>query len=433
MFKFKKIASFALAMVMGTAMSVPVFAVETISFDSNSIGQKYKVEFNTGVLFNSQTNKNNLTSVKGNITQVVYRINTGHDVFTIGYDIGEDGFSLEIMEKEISKMIEDVNIDILSEPRLQGNKAISINDLQIESIELFTFNNKSLHSDNIETQFNNVKNVYELGYKEHIVNEPIEHNKAQKESNTIDGSYHYLKLISDEVYTFWHNQLSSSDDTVCVPTLSSPHGGDGNNRYDSGFQWFPNDVDVNFYTDVETDENQTKLWYKYDQSTLDNLNVDTNEALEMEVVFYNYNDSSVATANKGNSFQLIKSGVTWSTNQPNHYKDTNFGDPEEEVSFCVGVDDTTDLVANRWYYWKINGTKGTQSNYANDGRFKVVAQRGYRTIGGGAFSVFAEEHEPMKRLGLLGSQNWVSASENAWDLADANDDWNFVSETDPVK
>lgn len=187
-------------------------------------------------------------------------------------------------------------------------------------------------------------------------------------------------------------------------------------------------------TDVAENENRTKLWYKYDQSTLNNLNVDSNEALEMEVVFYNYNKSSTSQNDKGNAFQLIKSGSTWATNQPNSYRDTNFLDNNQEVSFCVGVDDTSDLVAGRWYYWYINGTKGTTANnYPNDGRFKVTAQRGYRLLGSGTWSVFADEHEAIRSLGIPSNLNWVPADENAWTYAAANDDWNFDSSTDPVK
>lgn len=106
----------------------------------------------------------------------------------------------------------------------------------------------------------------------------------------------------------------------------------------------------------------------------------------------------------------------------------------QEVSFCVGVDDTSDLVAGRWYYWYINGTKGTTANnYPNDGRFKVTAQRGYRLLGSGTWSVFADEHEAIRSLGIPSNLNWVPADENAWTYAAANDDWNFDSSTDPVK
>lgn len=109
-------------------------------------------------------------------------------------------------------------------------------------------------------------------------------------------------------------------------------------------------------------------------------------------------------------------------------------DNNQEVSFCVGVDDTSDLVAGRWYYWYINGTKGTTANnYPNDGRFKVTAQRGYRLLGSGTWSVFADEHEAIRSLGIPSNLNWVPADENAWTYAAANDDWNFDSSTDPVK
>ena len=75
----------------------------------------------------------------------------------------------------------------------------------------------------------------------------------------------------------------------------------------------------------------------------------------------------------------------------------------------------------------------TANNYPNDGRFKVTAQRGYRLLGSGTWSVFADEHEAIRSLGIPSNLNWVPADENAWTYAAANDDWNFDSSTDPVK
>ena len=60
----------------------------------------------------------------------------------------------------------------------------------------------------------------------------------------------------------WHNQLLYSD-TQCSISLVSPHLGDGNNRYDSGFQWFPDQLGVLFTEDQSPNVNRTKLWYKY--------------------------------------------------------------------------------------------------------------------------------------------------------------------------
>lgn len=114
---------------------------------------------------------------------------------------------------------------------------------------------------------------------------------------------------------------------------------------------------------------------------------------------------------------------------------TSFSDNPNEVSFCVGVNDTSDLVANKWYYWYIDGLKGsTANNYRHDGRFRVAAQRGYRLvgIGSGAFSVFAEEHEGICRLGVPDGNNWVPEGTTAWTLAASNKTWHFKSSTDPV-
>lgn len=57
----------------------------------------------------------------------------------------------------------------------------------------------------------------------------------------------------------------------------------------------------------------------------------------------------------------------------------------------------------------------------------------YRLLDSGTWSVFADEHEAIRSLGIPSNLNWVPADENAWTYAAANDDWNFDSSTDPVK
>ena len=254
-------------------------------------------------------------------------------------------------------------------------------------------------------------------------------------STAINGSYHFTKVVGKDPVIAWHNQTTDTD-TVCSTYLKEPHGGDGNSRYrsGSGYKWFPNYVKVDFVTDIYSGQNRTQLWYKYDQSQLNNLQQDDNEALEMEVVFYNYLNAT-AEKEKGSSYQYHKTdeSSSWATNQPNAYIDTTFSDNNDEISFCVGVDDAADLTANTWYFWLIDGWAGTEeNNYVNDGRFKVTAQRGYRYNGAGTWSVFAEEHEPILSLGITEAQRWV-ADKNAWDMARDGEVWNFESGTDPVK
>ena len=47
---------------------------------------------------------------------------------------------------------------------------------------------------------------------------------------------------------------------------------------------------------------------------------------------------------------------------------------------------------------------------ANDGRFKVIAQRSYRHLLSGAYGVFSEEHEHIMRLGIPFDNNWLQAN-----------------------
>lgn len=426
--------SLTLIFALMLSLSATAHANESISdYDSPKASREnsYRIDFQNDILFNSPTMRSNLSTISESLDEVVFTVDAGDDTFTVGYNLGDEIYSLEKIMQQIEITVDEINSDVKTEARVSSNNHILLSDLQLKYIVVDT----TAPVSDIELSLSGVMSSRRIS-KTPTVEEISEHKAVEntlKRVNTIDGSYHHLEVIWDQAYTYWYNQLAGTDN-MCSPSISAPHGGDGNNRYASGYQWFPNEVDVNFYTDVAENENRTKLWYKYDQSTLNNLNVDSNEALEMEVVFYNYNKSSTSQNDKGNAFQLIKSGSTWATNQPNSYRDTNFLDNNQEVSFCVGVDDTSDLVAGRWYYWYINGTKGTTANnYPNDGRFKVTAQRGYRLLGSGTWSVFADEHEAIRSLGIPSNLNWVPADENAWTYAAANDDWNFDSSTDPVK
>lgn len=427
----KKIISLILVCVLCLSLSAFTTAEGSVGATERT-EELYRIKFEDGVSYGTSVLQSTLTSVSANLEEVVFTVDAGFDTFTIGYYLGNENFSPKEIYEGVSKAVDDLKQAIISEERISSRNTITLSDLELDYIlvrsspeDITTFAKKLVNTKEIK-RITTAPTETEL----------VEHRRniqSAARANTINGSYHYPDIIVDQVYTLWHNQLTGNDG-LCATSLSAPHSGDGNNRYESGYQWFPDYVDVNFYTDIAENENRTWLWYKYNQATLNNLNVDSNEALEMEVVFYNYNKSSTSYNQKGNAYQLIKSGSTWATNQPNSYRDTNFLDNSQEVSFCVGVDDTTDLVANRWYYWYINGTKGTtENNYPNDGRFKVIAQRGYRLLGGGAWSVFAEEHEPIRALGLASNQSWVPATESAWIYAEDNDDWNFDASIDPVK
>ena len=391
----------------------------------------YRISFQKDIMFNSPNLLDIVYTVSDNLDEIVFSIDAGDDIFTVGYYLGDEEFSWEKITKAIGKAVGELEYDIINDDRISKNNTVSLENFYLNYIVV----NSDTSISNMVSTLSGVISYKRIG-RVLTEKEDFEHVQNDNKSNrtiTIDGSYHHLVAAGEETFTYWYNQLTGMS-SMCAASASNPHLGDADNRYDSGFQWFPNEVDVNFYTDIAQNENRTKLWYRYNQSTLNNLNVDSNEALEMEVVFYNYYLIFTPYEDKGDAFQLIENGSTWCTNQPNCYRDTNAFDWGQEVSFCVGVDDTSELVANTWYYWYIDGIKGTTTNnYPNDGRFKVTAQRSYRFIGSGTWFVFAEEHEHIRSLGITASQNWVPANENAWVYAAANDDWNFNSSTDPVK
>lgn len=372
-----------------------------------------------------------MESISQDLKEVAFTIDAGDDIFTIGYSLGDEPFSLTKITQALEKTLDNIRDDIITDERLSSNNQVSAENMELEYVVIKTADSVS----KITSKLSNVTSTSPLvdatseEYKNHNI---VKSNVAR--SATINGSYHDRDVFREQHDIGWYNQATGRF-SVCTTSLTEPHSGDGNTRYDSGYQWFPDLVDVNFYTDVAENENRTKLWYYYYPGTLKNLNIDSNEALEMEVVFYNYRSTSTSLSNRGGAFQYEKSGSTWATNQPNSYRDTSFSDNPNEVSFCVGVNDTSDLVANKWYYWYIDGLKGsTANNYRHDGRFRVAAQRGYRLvgIGSGAFSVFAEEHEGICRLGVPDGNNWVPEGTTAWTLAASNKTWHFKSSTDPV-
>ncbi len=427
---YKRIVSnFLCITILFSALVAPSYAINNNDALYSNNETSYCIEFNDGINLYSPAVESNLESISQELKEVVFSVDAGDDVFTIGYYLGDEPFSMAKITQELEKTLDNIRDDIITDERLSSNNQVNAENMELEYVVINTTDSISKIESKLSevTSTNHLVDTIEGKYQNHNI---AKSNVAK--SATINGSYHDRDVFREQHDIGWYNQ-NTGRFSVCTTSPTAPHSGDGNNRYESGYQWFPDLVDVDFSTNVTATENRTKLWYYYYPNTLKNLNVDSNEALEMEVVFYNYTSSSTEASLKGSAFQYIKSGSTWATNQPNSYRDTSFADSKNKVSFCVGVDDTSDLVANKWYYWYIDGTKGTTANnYRHDGRFVVTAQRGYRLIGSGAWSVFAEEHEGIRRLGVNEDQNWVPEGTTAWSLAASNSTWHFKSSTDPV-
>lgn len=265
----------------------------------------------------------------------------------------------------------------------------------------------------------------------------------------IDASYYYFDILNRK---FWYNAYTGDSEQV-VSTPSSPYMGDGNNRYRLGYRWFPGTVEASFFSgNFQGLRTFVDLYFTFSSSELQYLNVDSNEALEMEVVFYNYTnpqnpedtgysfvpvDGNPSMGTEGLDF---REPVSWSATFENAYLDTSFFDNQNEISSCVGIYDTSDLVANQRYFWRINYAGcAIAQGYPNDGRYRVVAQRSYRIApeslieGSDEFMVFSEEKEGIIKYGLSGNQNWVDASLSAFVPNGTLRRWDFDISTDPVK
>ena len=395
--------------------------IDTATETDGSPGEEKNIQLSRVYLvdetkYKSSDNAYNLEILDEKISQIVFHADVKGETITMGVYWDNFAFSLESLKSEIDLLLEGLNSDegIVEKP----SPRITENDLNVYYYEVIEQTNANQKSSNIFPQLRHVKKINSI---ELLNDRPIvplnQLSSIQAVNSSINGSFHFLGLANE---IWWYNQ-NNGNISLCLPTLSAPHGGDGNARYEAGYQWFPNTVSVYFADRVFQGVSSVDLSYRYDQQTLDNLQLDSNEALEMEVVFYNYND--------GHSFfDETKDIVSWSTNQPNAYLDTRLFDNDQEASYCVGVADASDLIANKSYSWDIRKWGLPRSGSKHDGRFKVLAQRSYATFPIGApYSIFAEEHDPIRKLGVKDGYKWVDVS--AYDLTK----WTFDSASDPVQ
>lgn len=99
-------------------------------------------------------------------------------------------------------------------------------------------------------------------------------------------------------------------------------------------------------------------------SRLANLKACPNVTFEPDLVTYNYDRKHYLSDNT----------QAWSTNMPNGYLDTAFGDSADELTWTVGTSDAAKLAANTQYRTYVRTTNGNASSDTS----KVNAQKGVR-------------------------------------------------------
>lgn len=411
------IIAFALSMIPGvTAVQT---GVQEISKDT------WRLEFQEGLKLQSTLSRRNIEAVAEKISEVAFTVDGGKDVFTMGYYFGDTAVSYITLIEKAEELVKSLNEDIAQMEILAGNTQVELEDVQLRYVAVTDVRMPESES---SAKLVAVANQL-IGLKEEVTEywNMVEQPSAGQSLSAIDSSYHYQ--LSDHSSVLWHNGMTES---ACNTTAASPHRGDGNQRYASGYQWHPDIAEVSFVSNVSAGKNRTMLQYRYGQNALNNLVYDENEALEIEVQFYNYNSYGTSAANLGSAFQCSMN-ATWISSQPGAYLDTNFSDDQDIVALCVGCPDASQLVANTYYYWRIDSDAGDILNYPNDGRFRITAQRSYRNGGSSTWHIFGEEHEPQLVLGISNLYNWVPATQNAWVLAESGQSWRFNNTMDPVR
>lgn len=141
-----------------------------------------------------------------------------------------------------------------------------------------------------------------------------------------------------------------------------------------------------------------------DDESLSGCMSDTNETLEVEFLFYDYDYNAYTKYDYGDNTQ----GTYWETNQPRPYHDTTLCDLGQEVNFCIGCSDANEFEIDTYYYWWSYGVKTS-----NGSKAKVNVQTGHRTpsnVYESCWFVFGDQTHtivPYSQFNTPGSKNWT--------------------------
>ncbi len=236
---------------------IPFNPVNTDAATSSSIGQhQYRICFQDGLKVNSYGVSYNLSLLSNSIEQVVFRVGDGANSITVGYYFGNAPYSWADMIQALSAKLEEL--------RKRGFDAINGGSAPACSLENLVLSYVDVHYENsserdfakmIPTLYGVSEYVETDGFRGNLSDKsatPCDNFTPKTLSSTIDGSYHHK--VGSTIK--WYNHLSG-EDTTCGANLSEPHKGDGNNRWESGFNWFPNFVSVGF--DIDSPAGKIRL------------------------------------------------------------------------------------------------------------------------------------------------------------------------------
>ena len=403
-----------------------------------------------------------LSTLENNIVEMKFNYDIGGQTITIGYNgILESPDS--ILESVYTELYSIYNLyredSRLPSPEAEVNRnALKLRDVtvltdkMIESTDYelaIAIENSTVHNVDAEEK----SQVYKVSTN--VFNAHHEYNYGYHYNGWSNAIEHYKNEKLDRICKVYGQEVMPDD-------YIRPHEGDGHERFSEGYQWQPDIIQVGFDNNYSSGKNRVKLYYEYlsTSNQIDNLQVTGKEGLEVSVVFYNYPNANISSE-KGTTYveqYQMNDGVVWSSNQPTAYLDTGFnlgsasGDNKDLVTYCIGVENASQLDTGTFYYWSIAWTSGVNrgdNRYINDGRFVVNCNRTYESssiysivgslVDGAAGQVtwkrFEEEHEGtvIPKIRKDSGQNWYNGYNNenlnysAWYLAQTHTEWEYRS------
>lgn len=154
----------------------------------------------------------------------------------------------------------------------------------------------------------------------------------------------------------------------------------------SASNWLPTSGSASAWPSQNvSDATYLEVRYEWESaSDLSTLTNDTDSTLEADLVFYNYDDTALATG------WYTGGNYTYNTNQPRAYQDTQAFDNPDEPVFTIGCSDASALAAKTEYYWIAYGNETGSAGC----KAKLSFQRGNRLVDNvyeETWNIFAEE------------------------------------------
>ena len=231
----KRLIALVMTLCMAAALVVPASAVSGSSRDNvvlQRIGhgeydissetnqeQLTVLEIKDDVFFRDQRESELLFELDDDISEVIYTVDCGDRVLTIGYLPGHNKFDYEDMRSSVPRMLESMLKDLNNEKRTDYS-VNQIENLQLKEIRLQAGVNADIFL--AERYSNSVEKVCNIQPAE-LIEDSISSTKATT-NNSITGSYHYRQQINDQTSILkWFNQATntSSNCTVTPTKLSA--------------------------------------------------------------------------------------------------------------------------------------------------------------------------------------------------------------------